>query len=90
MGGKDVLYLRQGDTSYLGPNSIQKVLKDTANTKFKDSADNHDQASQDFCKENEVSLYFFINLDVVDMQFMLETENNYYNKVTRLKVYILV
>ncbi|KAL9329809.1 hypothetical protein ACSQ67_004812 [Phaseolus vulgaris] len=53
MGGKDVLYLRQGDTSYLGPNSIQKVLKDTANTKFKDSADNHDQASQDFCKENE-------------------------------------
>ncbi|XP_027920579.1 MACPF domain-containing protein At4g24290-like isoform X2 [Vigna unguiculata] len=53
MGGKDVLYLRQGDTSYLGPTSIQKLLKDTADTKFKDSADNHCQASEDFSKEKE-------------------------------------
>lgn len=61
MGGKDVLYLRQ-ETSYLGPTSIQKLLKDTADTKFKDSADNHCQASEDFSKEKEVSLYFFNNL----------------------------
>ncbi|XP_047159268.1 MACPF domain-containing protein At4g24290-like [Vigna umbellata] len=53
MGGKDVLYLRQEDTSYLGPTSIQKFLKDTADRKFKDSADNHCQASEDFSKEKE-------------------------------------
>jgi len=70
MGGKDVLYLRQGDTSYLGPTGIQKLLKDTANTKFKDSADDHGQAAEDFCREKEVSLYFFINLDVVVLQFL--------------------
>ncbi|KHN17422.1 MACPF domain-containing protein isoform B [Glycine soja] len=53
MGGKDVLYLRQGDTSYLGPTSIQKLLKDTANMKFKDSADNHCLASEDLCNQKE-------------------------------------
>ncbi|KAG5041341.1 hypothetical protein JHK85_013817 [Glycine max] len=54
MGGKDVLYLRQGDTSYLGPTSIQKLLKDTANMKFKDSADNHCLASEDLCNQKEL------------------------------------
>ncbi|CAJ1937705.1 unnamed protein product [Sphenostylis stenocarpa] len=53
IGGKDVLYLRQGDTSYLGPNGIQKLLKDTANMKFKDSADIHRGASEDLCQEKE-------------------------------------
>lgn len=61
MGGKDVLYLRQEDTSYLGPTSIQKLLKDTANMKFKDSADNHCLASEDLCNQKEVSLHFFID-----------------------------
>ncbi|KAK7399326.1 hypothetical protein VNO78_10508 [Psophocarpus tetragonolobus] len=53
MGGKDVLYLRQGDTSYLGPASIQKLLKDTASMKFRDSADNRCLASEDLCNKKK-------------------------------------
>ncbi|KAG5041340.1 hypothetical protein JHK85_013816 [Glycine max] len=54
MGGKDVLYLRQEDTSYLGPTSIQKLLKDTASRKFKDSAENHSIASEDLFNEKNL------------------------------------
>ncbi|KAL2342865.1 hypothetical protein Fmac_004150 [Flemingia macrophylla] len=63
MGGKDVLYVRQEDTSYLGirqehtsclgPTKIQKLLKDTANMMFKDSADNHRVASEDLWKDQK-------------------------------------
>ncbi|XP_020228673.1 MACPF domain-containing protein At4g24290 [Cajanus cajan] len=53
MGGKDVLYVRQEDTSYLGPTTIQKLLEDTANMKFQDSADNHYPASKDLWKEKK-------------------------------------
>lgn len=62
MGGKDVLYLRQGDTSYLGPTSIQKLLKDTASRKFKDSAENHSIASEDLFNEKVMSLHIFLDL----------------------------
>ncbi|XP_061346870.1 MACPF domain-containing protein At4g24290-like isoform X2 [Gastrolobium bilobum] len=53
MGAKDVLYVRQEDTSYLHPTSIQKLLKDTANMKFMDSAENHCLASEDLCNQKE-------------------------------------
>ncbi|KAJ1405007.1 Membrane attack complex component/perforin [Sesbania bispinosa] len=53
MGGKDVLYIRQEDTSYLHPTSIQKLLKDTASMKFMDSADNHCMASEDLSNKKE-------------------------------------
>lgn len=53
MGGKDVLHVRQEDTSYLGPTTIYKLLKDTADMKFMDSADNHCLASEDLWKEKE-------------------------------------
>lgn len=62
MGGKDVLYLRQEDTSYLGPTSIQKLLKDTASRKFKDSAENHSIASEDLFNEKVMSLHIFLDL----------------------------
>ncbi|TKY60484.1 MACPF domain-containing protein [Spatholobus suberectus] len=53
MGGKDVLYVRQKDTSCLDPTSIQKLLKDTASMKFKDSAENHCLATEELCNEKE-------------------------------------
>ncbi|XP_027340118.1 MACPF domain-containing protein At4g24290-like [Abrus precatorius] len=53
MGGKDVLYVRQEDTSYLLPTSIQKLLKDTANMTFMDSAEKHCLASEDLSNEKE-------------------------------------
>ncbi|KAK7358758.1 hypothetical protein VNO77_00696 [Canavalia gladiata] len=53
MGGKDVLYVRQEDTSYLPPTSIQKLLKDTANLKFKDPSENHCLPPEDLCNEKE-------------------------------------
>nr|KYP58319.1 Retrovirus-related Pol polyprotein from transposon opus [Cajanus cajan] len=62
MGGKDVLYIRQEDTSHLGPRTVQKLLEDTANMKFTDSAGNHSLASEDLCKEKVVSLNIFIDL----------------------------
>ncbi|XP_045823386.1 MACPF domain-containing protein At4g24290-like isoform X3 [Trifolium pratense] len=47
MGGKDVLYVRQEDTSdLLDPAGIQKLLTETASIKFMDSANNHGLASQ--------------------------------------------
>ncbi|KAK7291491.1 hypothetical protein RIF29_06673 [Crotalaria pallida] len=59
MGGKDVLYVRQEDSSYLHPTSIQKLLEDTASKKFLDSAENHCLASEDSCnnKENLVFIH---------------------------------
>lgn len=59
MGGKDVLHVRQEDTSDLVPTTIRKLLEDTADMKFKDSVDNHCLASEDLWKEKEVSLQFF-------------------------------
>ncbi|XP_039684782.1 MACPF domain-containing protein At4g24290 [Medicago truncatula] len=55
MGGKDVLYVRQEDTSDPhDPASIQKLLTETASLKFMDSANSHHVASQDLSniKEN--------------------------------------
>ncbi|KAL1364628.1 hypothetical protein HN51_012777 [Arachis hypogaea] len=59
MGGKDVIYVRQDDPSYLHPTSIQKILNDTANNKFMDSAENNCLASQELCntKENIVVIH---------------------------------
>jgi hypothetical protein len=47
MGGKDVLYVRQEDTSDRhDPASIQKLLTETASMKFMDSVNNHGLVSQ--------------------------------------------
>jgi hypothetical protein len=47
MGGKDVLYVRQEDTSDRhDPARIQKLLTETASMKFMDSANNHGLVSQ--------------------------------------------
>jgi len=55
MGGKDVLYIREENTSDLhDPDSIQKLLTETASTKFVDSADNHCLASQDLINIKKV------------------------------------
>lgn len=56
MGGKDVIYVRQEVSSDLDdPASIQKLLKETADMKFMDSADNHRPASED---KKEVTDHF--------------------------------
>lgn len=62
MGGKDVLYVRQHeDTSDINdPASIQKLLKETASMKFKDSADNHLSASEDLSNKKKVMDHIFL------------------------------
>jgi len=55
MGGKDVLYVRQDDTSnHHDPDRIQKLLTETANMKFMDSANNHCLASQNLSNKKKV------------------------------------
>ncbi|KAI5383979.1 MACPF domain-containing protein At4g24290 isoform X1 [Lathyrus oleraceus] len=54
MGGKDVIYVRQDVSSDLNdPASIQKLLKETADMKFMDSAENRRPASEDLSNEKE-------------------------------------
>ena len=61
MGGKDVFYVRQEDTSDISdPTSIQNLLKETASMKFMDSADNHRSASEDLSNKKEVTHHNFI------------------------------
>jgi hypothetical protein len=63
MGGKDVLYVREEHTSESDindPASILKLLKETASMKFKDSADNHGSASEDFSNKKEVTRRIFV------------------------------
>ncbi|XP_028770150.1 MACPF domain-containing protein At4g24290 [Neltuma alba] len=47
MGGKDVLYLRQSYSSNLQPPELQKLLKDKADMRFMDSAENSCLTSED-------------------------------------------
>lgn len=55
MGGKDVLYVRQENTSYHDPASIQKLLNEAASMKFMDSTDYHYSATEDLSNGKEVS-----------------------------------
>lgn len=56
MGGKDVIYVRQDVSSDLNdPASIQKLLKETADMKFMDSAENRRPALEDLSNEKEVT-----------------------------------
>ncbi|KAI9114467.1 hypothetical protein K1719_014695 [Acacia pycnantha] len=53
MGGKDVLYLRQSHSSNLQPTELQKLLKDKADMRFMDSAENSSLTSEDTCYNEE-------------------------------------
>ncbi|KAL2342867.1 hypothetical protein Fmac_004152 [Flemingia macrophylla] len=54
MGGRDMLYVRQENTSHLDPDNVWKLLKDAASMKFTDSAENHSLTSEDLCKEKNL------------------------------------
>ena len=79
-----MIYVRQDDPSYLHPTSIQKLLKDIASMKFKDSADSNCVASEHLYNNKEVSTPIFIDLLCQFCNFCWK-HNKYYEKFQRKK-----